>query len=314
MPPPSEPRRTARVVLSGSAAAQWMADRGLRLLTAHDDLRLYADSMPVGDLTISRLYHNAERLLREGTGAGQRISVIADGEVVVSDASDRFPLVKGAAFMHAVGDPVLAQMSGPCATVEIELSPEFASRTGIDTPDRLQAAPADLGTTHILLAAVLATLNSGPTGTEGSWRRVHDVIENAAAALLSEVVPTAPADRSPAHDRLLRRARDLIDSRFGDEDFGVAELCLELSTSSTHLYRAFATTGATPLLEIHRTRLAAARTILQKRHVPTKEDRESIARLVGFRSWRALRAAERLVEKHDASARRPRPRERLRAR
>lgn len=120
-------------------------------------------------------------------------------------------------------------------------------------------------------------------------------IENATAAVLSEIETQPPSAPQSAAERLFEQAQRVIESQYYDPAFTVARLRADLAVSSNILHAAFAARGTTPLTEIRRERLRAADRHFAILLAPTSEDREMAARRSGFHSLRALRSARKAL-------------------
>ncbi|WP_424709166.1 hypothetical protein [Microbacterium sp. SLBN-111] len=137
-----------------------------------------------------------------------------------------------------------------------------------------------------LVSMTNALLNNEAQTSPFAHEQIGSAMENMLLAALDE--EQRITEESALHrDGLFTVAQSVIRSRFPDPGFGVSELARELSTSRSHLHRAFMSMGTTPRREIERYRLAEVER--QRALTPALSD---IVEMAGFSSMRQYRLVQ----------------------
>jgi len=137
-----------------------------------------------------------------------------------------------------------------------------------------------------LVSMTNALLNNEALTSPSAHEKIGSAMENMLLAALDE--EQRITEESAIHrDGLFTVAQSVIRSRFADPGFGVSELARELSTSRSHLHRAFMSMGTTPRREIERYRLAEVERM--RALAPALNE---IVEMAGFSSMRQYRLVQ----------------------
>lgn len=294
MPSCHDVRRESGMSLVREEAAEWLAAKNYCVAVTSSNLRVVGDWVVIDEFSLGRFYHNAPSLIRHSSGSGVALLIVVDGGVHVTRGAESWDLDKGDALAMPRDCRVELRSVGPYGVVEVELGERFTGRYAVENGTVPTRISAETGTLRLLVSASSLTLTIASSIDCSEWQHLRDVIEAAAGGALR--CADYGSEVAGPYAALLRRARETIGRRAAEADFSVTALATALAVSPALLHRAFAAIGSTPLTEIRRERVAAARRMLDRRRSPSPVELERVAALSGFRSLRALRTASRAID------------------
>ncbi|AJM78190.1 helix-turn-helix domain-containing protein [Rathayibacter toxicus] len=271
------------VALVGRAAAEWLAQLGYEVPSGTGYFRAGGDSIRGRSFALSRLWHEAPLLLRGANKlrGGGAVSVVVEGEMVVSHGTTRFTVKKGEGFIASLNSAITLEARGAVGTIELRVDGSFSRRFGVADINALQLLGPELEAMTGLISLANPTLASRGGRRRVTWSFTRTALENMVAALVAEA-RDAPADS------LVERALEEIRLWSDDPAFDVVTLATTLKVTPRWLQMVFAEHGLTPRQAIRIERTRKARQTM-KAHLGITLD--EVARRTGFPSARALRDA-----------------------
>lgn len=288
------------ISLSESAAAGWLAERGM-VLGGGGSGRVVADAYRAPDFAIARLWLDARQVRRSTAGRdGISVILVTEGSLTVrSDDGGTHHLDRGDATISRRSIVERLTSTSPIALIHISLEKDFLLRYALRDIRGTHVARGRSSPVMVLASLVNATLTSMNV-MELSWAHSKTAVEASTAALIALAGSSDRSARSSG-STVFDEAALLIAEKASDPLFSVSSLAALLRISERRLQEVFAMHGTSPRAAIGRHRLREAKRLLAQYPAVDAALLASIARLSGYRSTRSLRDALR------AESQRPSP-------
>ena len=172
----------------------------------------------------------------------------------------------GQLIILSTAEPATMTVDDICETVQLTVKASVLGRDVVQALRRSRPVSPD---TALVRAATTFLRRFGQTAAAGTSTEATDVLAQSAAVGLLRSVLAQQAYRTHSVDDTSRSVRErtlqLVERRFADPDFAVADVARELHVSRRQLYRHFADSGESLAAVIAERRLEEVRILLDAR-------------------------------------------------
>ncbi|PPF81992.1 hypothetical protein C5E07_02240 [Pseudoclavibacter sp. RFBJ3] len=280
------------VALRGERAVDWLQSRGLQVVSADGEVKIFADlatcpTIVIGRIWVTPMVVQIKPRPQDDNGL-VFLSFAMRGTSRLNGQNESEGSVPSPFYVHESSEPMRVESSDAStrllfgirrSKIKAVLGNEL-NYTGPRTPN------AHLR--KVLTSAAMASLDGSIDEDNPGFPAWRTAIENLVIAVLrSSIRESTVAGPSKT---LLMRAHRLIAEQAHDANFSVVDLGQQLGISQSHLHRVFRETGTTPARLLRETRLALAEDFLGTGD-PTVQDLKAAAAYSGFRNLRMFRRA-----------------------
>jgi AraC-like DNA-binding protein len=198
--------------------------------------------------------------------------------------------------------PLELSTPGPSARIEILTSRRRLGSSRLLLKDPVEQFDLDESYWRTIAALVVTILSLNISNEDAGFAHLKSAIESSIVAGLVQSRTSIPS-RNP-YSPILTRSYQIIEARFSASGFTSADLAKSLSISRAHMHRAFASISTTPYQVILERRTQRATELLEQEGPVAEAEIDSVAKLSGFNSARAMRRSLRQRSQAAPSARR----------
>lgn len=289
MPSPQAASRAP--LLAGAAASARLAALGW-VASSGDRIQLSLEWIEADTFSISRIRHTAASLHRAPGG---------DDSVMVLIGLEGHAQIRGHGRTHeltsrqmviADTSTLVLETDAPSTRIQLILPRERLAAVQLFLDRGVHSVNLDERYRRVLASLIMSVLDVGTAAREPGFGHLASAIESAVAAAIVQSLSCTDRTYSRrastrSHAFLRARAHRVIEERYHDAEFSIADLARNLAISPAHLHRVFRGSPTTPYQLLQQRRLKHARDLMIAPVASVAE----VAERSGFRSLRALRRA-----------------------
>jgi len=280
---------------SGAAAAEWFQERSMHARKLSNTNMVVVNEIRMGAFSARRFWSNARSFNWRGP--------VVDGMVLITylvegrGTADDKEIIPGAIVVLESGTSSNLEFQTPFAVAQLVTTRRRISTGGLPAaPDAAWIGRSSFG--NFFLTSHMALFDPSVRRTDFAFPHARRSVELAFTAALSSATGRTPAGTT-AERHLFSQATRIIHAESHSTALTVGSLVTRLSTSKSHLHRAFAASGTTPSRYLREIRARNARSVLSEQSTTGSSEAEAIALEMGFSSARAMWAALARVYRDD---------------
>lgn len=280
------------VALRGERAVDWLQSRGLQLVTADGEVKIFADlatspTIVIGRIWVTPMVVQIKPRPQDDNGL-VFLSFAMRGTTRLNGQNESEGSAPSPFYVHESAEPMRVESTD--ASTRLLFGIRRSKIKAVLGNDLNYTGPRTPNShlRKVLTSAAMASLDGSIDEDNPGFPAWRTAIENLVIAVLrSSIRESTVAGPSKT---LLMRAHQLIAEQAHDANFSVVDLGQQLGISQSHLHRVFRETGTTPARLLRETRLALAEDFLGTGD-PTVQDLKAAAAYSGFRNLRMFRRA-----------------------